>query len=85
MEIRIADGGRLAAGQPEGRDLHAQPRHQKGWNAPEKTAEAFYGDRLRSGDVGYLDEEGFLFVTDRKYNDPDRRRERGVQRVAALY
>lgn len=36
------------------------------WNAPDKTAASFFGRWLRTGDVGYLDEEGFLYLTDRK-------------------
>ena len=39
------------------------------WNDPKKTAEAFAeldGKRFfRSGDLGYMDEEGFFFFTDR--------------------
>ena len=39
------------------------------WNDPQKTAEAFAeldGKRFfRSGDLGYMDEEGFFFFTDR--------------------
>ena len=41
------------------------------WNNPDATAEAFWIDPsgrrwLRSGDIGHVDEAGYLFITDRK-------------------
>jgi long-chain acyl-CoA synthetase len=36
------------------------------WGRPEETAEAFVGDRFLTGDIGYMDADGFFFLVDRK-------------------
>ncbi len=42
------------------------PQVMKGyWKRPEETAAQFVGDYLRTGDVGIMDEDGFIFIVDR--------------------
>jgi long-chain acyl-CoA synthetase len=36
------------------------------WNRPEETAAAFVEGYLLTGDIGYMDADGFFFLTDRK-------------------
>ena len=66
-DIRIVDldGSVLPVGE-RGEICFRSPQNTKGyWNNPEATAEVFRDGWFHSGDVGYLDDEGFLHVSDR--------------------
>ena len=66
IEIRDDDGRSLAAGQEGEICIRGAKVTQGYWQAPQKTAASFFGDWLRTGDIGYLDAQGFLYITDRK-------------------
>ena len=43
------------------------PNVTKGyWNAPQETAAAFVDGYLKTGDIGYMDEDGYVYLVDRK-------------------
>lgn len=53
------------AGEP-GEIVHRSPQLLTGyWEKPDETEEAFRGGWFHSGDLGYLDEGGYLYVVDR--------------------
>jgi long-chain acyl-CoA synthetase len=56
--VRIAEDGEL---------LVRGPSIVKGyWNKPEETSNAFLEDWFKTGDIGHVDADGFLSITDRK-------------------
>jgi acyl-CoA synthetase (AMP-forming)/AMP-acid ligase II len=66
-EFRIADGAgnALPAGE-HGEICIKSPCNVLGyWNKPEATAEAFIDGWFHTGDVGYMDEDGFIYIVDR--------------------
>ena len=67
-EIRIVgqDENMLPPGK-EGEIVIRGPMLMKGyWKKPEETAEVLKDGWLHTGDIGYVDEDGYFWVTDRK-------------------
>ncbi len=67
MEVRIVDANdaevpRGAVGEITARGPHVMRGY---WNKPEETAVALRSGWMHTGDVGYLDEDGFIFIVDR--------------------
>ncbi|OQX22713.1 MAG: AMP-binding protein [Desulfobacteraceae bacterium IS3] len=65
VQIRDADGNILPTGK-EGEICICGPNIMKGYlGRPEETAASFWGPWFRSGDVGMLDNDGYLYIVDR--------------------
>ena len=65
LAIAAPDGTHLAAGET-GEVLIRGPIIMPGyWNKPEATASTVIDGWLHTGDVGHLDDEGYLYITDR--------------------
>lgn len=66
MKIMDDDGKFLPRGE-QGEIVIRGPQLMKGyWNKPEETAQAMRDGWLHTGDVGYEDEDGYFWITDRK-------------------
>ena len=68
MEIVALDDPRRVLGPGERGEIRVKgPNITKGyWNAPEETAASFVDGYLLTGDIGYMDEDGYFYLVDRK-------------------
>jgi long-chain acyl-CoA synthetase len=65
VQIRDFEGNVLGQGE-EGEICICGPNITKGYlNNPEETEATFWGDWFRSGDIGIIDEDGYLYIVDR--------------------
>ena len=65
--VDLETGERVLPIGEKGEICFQGPQVMKGyWKRPEATAEAFRGGRFHTGDIGFLDQDGFVTLVDRK-------------------
>jgi long-chain acyl-CoA synthetase len=61
------DSGREMTTNQVGEICVFGPQLMRGyWNRPDETEKVMFGDWLRTGDIGRMDEKGFVYIEDRK-------------------
>ncbi len=61
------DEGREVGTNQSGEICVFGPQLMRGyWNRPDETEQVMFGDWLRTGDIGRMDEKGFVYIEDRK-------------------
>jgi acyl-CoA synthetase (AMP-forming)/AMP-acid ligase II len=67
VDIRICDedGAELAAGQTGEIQVRSPSNIREYWRRPEANAKEFQDGWLKTGDIGFIDPEGFLYLADR--------------------
>jgi acyl-CoA synthetase (AMP-forming)/AMP-acid ligase II len=65
LQVQSPDGQILGVGEVGELCFHSPQNVKEYWNKPEDTQAAFVGGWFHSGDLGYVDEDGFVYGVDR--------------------
>ena len=68
VEIKVIDedGNEVPRGESGELCIWGAMNFKGYWNRPEETAQALVDGWVRTGDIGHMDEDGYVFITDRK-------------------